>query len=185
MTVFDPAYFRAQGWWRDETLNDWLDRRIADAPDRPAVLARDRTLTYATFGEEIRSFTAGLAEAGIGRGDVVVVHLPNLPEFLIAWLAINAIGAVMQTVHTPYGIRELEHLIAHGGAKAAIALARTKDRLPAGEIASLLGHIPALQLVIAVGSDVPGTLNFLDVVERGRGKPFPARANAGDPFLLL
>jgi non-ribosomal peptide synthetase component E (peptide arylation enzyme) len=25
----------------------------------------------------------------------------------------------------------------------------------------------------------------LDVVERGRGKPFPARANASDPFLLL
>jgi cyclohexanecarboxylate-CoA ligase/acyl-CoA synthetase len=185
MTVFDPAYFRAQGWWRDETLNDWLDRRIADAPDRPAILARDHMLTYAAFGEEIRSFTAGLAEAGIGRGDVVVVHLPNLPEFLIAWLAINAIGAVMQTVHTPYGIRELEHLIAHGGAKAAIALARTKDRLPAGEIASLLGRIPALQLVIAVGGDVPGTLNFLDVVERGRCKPFPAQANASDPFLLL
>ena len=60
---------------------------------------------------------------------------PNVPEFLIAWFAINAIGAVMQTVHTPYGIRELEHLIAHGGAKAAIALAQTKDRSPAGEIA--------------------------------------------------
>ena len=27
MASFDPAYFRAQGWWRDETLRDWLDER--------------------------------------------------------------------------------------------------------------------------------------------------------------
>ncbi len=64
------------------------------------------------------SLAAGLADIGIGRGDVVVVHLPNVPEFPIAWLAINALGAVMQTVHTPYGLRELEHLIAHGGGQS-------------------------------------------------------------------
>ena len=49
----------------------------------------------------------------------------------------------MQTVHTPYGIRELEHLITHGGAKACIALAQTKDRSPAGEIAALRERMPS------------------------------------------
>ena len=132
MVVFDPAYFRAQGWWRDETLGDWIDRCASNAPNRPAILAADRALTYQMFQADVQSLAAGLADAGIRRDDVVVVHLPNVPEFLIAWLAINALGAVMQTVHTPYGIRELEHLIAHGGGKAAIALARTKDRSPAG-----------------------------------------------------
>ena len=185
MTVFDPAHFRAQGWWRDETLGDWLDRCVANAPDRPAVVGADRTLTYAAFGADVFGFAAGLAEADIRRGDVVVVHLPNLPEFLIAWLAINAIGAVMQTVHTPYGSRELEHFIAHGGAKAVIALARTKDRSPAGEIASLCDRIPALQLVIAVGGDVPGAVNFSTLLEQGRGKPLAMSADARDPFLLL
>ena len=132
MVVFDPAYFRAQGWWRDETLGDWIDGCASNAPNRPAILAADRALTYQMFQADVQSLAAGLADAGIRRDDVVVVHLPNVPEFLIAWLAINALGAVMQTVQTPYGIRELEHLIAHGGGKAAIALARTKDRSPAG-----------------------------------------------------
>jgi cyclohexanecarboxylate-CoA ligase len=185
MAAFDPAYFRAQGWWRDETLGDWLDLCVSGAPDRAAILSADRTLTYAAFGADVAGFAAGLADAGIRRGDVVIVHLPNVPEFLIAWFAINAIGAVMQTVHTPYGIRELEHLIAHGGAKAAIALAQTKDRSPAGEIASLRERVPALQLVIAVGGDVSGAVNFSTLLERGRGKPLAVQANAGDPFLLL
>jgi len=185
MAVFDPAYFRAQGWWRDETLGDWLGRCVAGAPDRTAILSADRALSYAAFSADVASLAAGLADAGIRRGDVVVAHLPNVPEFVIAWLAINAIGAVMQTVHTPYGIRELEHLIAHGGGKAAIALAHTKDRSPAGEIASLHERIPALQLVVAVGSDVPGTVNFSTLLDRGRKKPLAVPANAGDPFLLL
>jgi cyclohexanecarboxylate-CoA ligase len=185
MAVFDPAYFRAQGWWRDETLGDWIDGCAASAPDRAAILTADRTLTYQALRVDIASLAAGLAGAGIRPGDVVIVHLPNVPEFLIAWLAIDALGAVMQTVHTPYGMRELEHLIAHGGGKAAIALARTKDRSPAADIVSLRERIPALRLVIAVGGDVPGAIDFATLLEEGRGKPPPARADADDPFLLL
>jgi cyclohexanecarboxylate-CoA ligase len=185
MAVFDPAYFRAQGWWRDETLCDWIDRCAVGAPDRAAILTADRTLTYRALRADVASLAAGLANAGIRRDDVVVVHLPNVPEFLIAWLAINALGAVMQTVHTPYGTRELEHLIAHGGGKAAIALARTKDRSPAGDIVSLRERLPALRLVIAVGGDVAGAVDFATLIEGGRGRPSPPRADANDPFLLL
>ena len=166
MTAFNPAYFRAQGWWRDETLCDWLDRCVSAAPDRIALLCADRTLTYAAVAADVASLAAGLADIGIGRGDVVVVHLPNVPEFLIAWLAINEIGAVMQTVHTPYGPRELEHLITHGGGKAVIALARAKDRSPAGEIARLRSSIATLRCVVSVGGDAPGTVNFATLLER-------------------
>jgi cyclohexanecarboxylate-CoA ligase len=185
MVVFDPAYFRAQGWWRDETLGDWIDRCAAATPDRAAIRTADRTLTYEAFRADVTSLAAGLAHAGVVRGDVVVVHLPNVPEFMIAWLATNALGAVMQTVHTPYGIRELEHLIAHGGGKAAIALARTKDRSPAGDIVALRERLPGLRLVIAVGGEVPGAIDFSALLAEGRGKPPPSTADAKDPFLLL
>lgn len=185
MAAFDVTHFRAQGWWRDETLGNWLDRCSESAPDSTAFLTFDGLLTYAAFGERVRHFAAGLEEAGIGRGDVVIVQLPNLPEFLIAWLAINALGAVMQTVHMPYGIRELEHRIAHGGATACIALARVKDRSPASEIASLRGRFPALRLVVAVGGDVPGAVSFHHVLARGCDRSLAAVARPDDPFLLL
>ena len=178
MTVFDVGYFRVRGWWRDETLSDWLERCRDNAPDRAALLGFDGPLTYAAFAERIRHFAAGLADAGIGRGDVVIVQLPNLPEFLIAWLAINALGAVMQTVHMPYGIRDLEHRIAHAGAKACIALARLKDRSPAAELASLRGRFPALQVVVAVGGDVPGAVSFAELLACGRDKPFVSQGRA-------
>ena len=121
-----------------------------------------------------------------GRGDVVAVHLPNIPEFLIAWLAINELGAVMQTMHVPYGIREIEHLLAHSGAKACLALAKLRDRSPALDIASLRGRVPSLQLVIAVGGEVAGAESFATLMQRGEKSARPATPiQASDPFLQL
>jgi non-ribosomal peptide synthetase component E (peptide arylation enzyme) len=33
-TAFDSDFFRSQGWWRDETLSDWLDRNVVTYADR-------------------------------------------------------------------------------------------------------------------------------------------------------
>jgi cyclohexanecarboxylate-CoA ligase len=184
MASFDPAYFRAQGWWRDETLRDWLERHRA--ADRAAVRTFDDTLTYADFAARVSAFAAGLADAGIARGDVVAVHLPNVPEFLIGWLAINELGAIMQTVHMPYGAREIEHLLGHSGAKACLAPAKLRDRSPALDIVSLRGRLPHLQLAIAVGGEVAGADSFTDLMARGEmsaRQPTPIRAT--DPFMQL
>jgi cyclohexanecarboxylate-CoA ligase len=184
MASFDPAYFRARGWWRDETLRDWLERHRAH--DRAAVRTFDETLTYAGFGTRVKAFAAALADAGIARGDVVAVHLPNIPEFLIAWLAINELGTIMQTVHVPYGVREIEHLLGHSGAKACLALAQLRDRSPALDIVSLRGRLPRLQLAIAVGGEVAGAESFAALMARGEmstRQPTPIQAT--DPFMQL
>jgi cyclohexanecarboxylate-CoA ligase len=184
MASFDPASFRAQGWWRDETLRDWLDRHRA--ADRAAVRSFDDTLSYADFAARVRACAAGLADAGIARGDVVAVHLPNIPEFLIAWLAINELGAIMQTVHVPYGIREIEHLLSHSGAKACLALAKLRDRSPALEIVAARGRLPQLQLVIAVGGEVAGAESFTKLMQRGAtsARP-PTPIHGSDAFMQL
>src|SRR5262245_22833366 len=184
MASFDPAYFRARDWWRDETLRDWLERHRAH--DRAAVRTFDDTLTYADFGARVKAFAAALADAGIARGDVVAVHLPNIPEFLIAWLAINELGAIMQTLHVPYGVRELESLMSHSGAKACLALAKLRDRSPALDVASLCGRVPSLQLVVAVGGEVAGAESFATLMQRGESSArTPTAIQGSDPFMQL
>ena len=143
--TFDPSYFRAQKWWRDETLRDWLARPAKASPHQSALRTTDSLITYAQLGHRVRALAAGLQKLGIGRGDVVAVHLPNIPEFVVSWLAINELGAVMQTVHMPYGSRELEHLLGHSGARTCVALGRGKDRSPAEDIHKLRGKLPGAQ----------------------------------------
>jgi cyclohexanecarboxylate-CoA ligase len=183
---FGPEFFRAQGWWRDETLRDWVARHAKSAPDHPAVLAGTTRWSYAELQQRVQACAAGFHRLGLRRGDVVAVHLPNLPEFLIAWLAINEIGAVMQTAHTPYGPRELAHLLRHGEAKACIALAKSKDRSPASDLVALRQELPSLRHVISVGGAVEGAEPFAGLLDAGAREPVEAPTIAAtDPFVLL
>jgi cyclohexanecarboxylate-CoA ligase len=181
--AFTPEHFRAQVWWRDETLTGWLDQCAAGRGEHPAVMIAQQSIGYATLKGRVAAFASGLNQIGISPGDVVAVHLPNIPEFLIAWFAINARGAVMQTIHMPYGMREVEHMLRHSGAKAVIALSDLKGRSPAGEIAALA--LPGVT-VIALGASAPNTHSFSELTDRGATTPAPPHeARATDPFLLL
>ena len=179
----NPDDFRAQGWWRDETLDDWLGRCVTTRGTSPAVIAAGQALTYPELSTRVAAFASGLAQIGIVAGDIVAVHLPNIPEFLIAWFAINQRGAVMQTIHMPYGLREVEHMLRHSGAKAVLALSNLRDRSPAAEIAGLA--LPG-GAVIAVGGSAAGAESYEAIAAAGGAKPVPPhRARATDAFLQL
>jgi cyclohexanecarboxylate-CoA ligase/acyl-CoA synthetase len=181
--AFTPDNFRAQGWWRDETLGAWLEHCASASGGSDAIVTARETLSYAQLAERVSALASGLHGIGIAAGDVVAVHLPNILEFLVAWFAINARGAVMQTIHLPYGMREVEHLLRHSGARAVLALSELKGRSPAAEIAALA--LPGQQ-VIAVGGKVEKTQNYADLVARSAAHPAPPHdGRATDPFLLL
>lgn len=184
--TFEPPVFRARDWWRDETLRDWLARAVKSSPAQNALSTPDAAITYAQLADRAANFAAALQKLGIGREHIVAVHLPNIPEFIISWLAINELGAVMQTAHTPYGPRELEHLLGHSGAKACIALARTKDSSPAESVVKLRDKLPGLGLVISVRGETAGAKNFEAMVAQDPGGSFkPPPLSGSDTFMQL
>ena len=69
-------------------------QRLADAP---ALIdgASGRTLTYGELAAAVERVAGGLAAHGVARGDVIALHLPNLPEFPIALHGALRAGAVV------------------------------------------------------------------------------------------
>jgi acyl-CoA synthetase (AMP-forming)/AMP-acid ligase II len=64
---------------------------------RPAVIdgASGRTVTYGELAGGVERVAAGLAARGFGRGDVLALHLPNIPEFPVVFHgALRAGGSV-------------------------------------------------------------------------------------------
>jgi len=181
--TYGPEYFRAQGWWRDETLNDWIGRNVARAPDRPALITTSTRLTYMELKDRALRIAAGLSALGIRKDDVVAVRLPNLPEFVLVWLAINSLGAVMQTLHMAYGKREVERLLQHSRARALIAATMPNDQLPTDELASLNNSVPSLQHVIGL-QPAEDVLPF-NALQAADATSLSDRPYATDPFLLL
>jgi cyclohexanecarboxylate-CoA ligase len=174
------------GWWRDDTLAKWLARHATATPDAPAIRHGDTTITYGELAKKVGTLAGALAELGVVKGEVVSVQLPNVPEFLIAYLAITALGAVMSTIHMPYRAAEIETLLAHAKSRAVICLSAAKE-YPAAEIMlALKTKLPLLDHVIALGAPVEGTLSLGELIAQEREMPeLEEPPVASDPFLLL
>ena len=185
---FDPARvagFVRSGLWGDDTLTRWLASRVADAGARTALSWPGGEATYAELAARVERFASGLHALGLGRGDVISVQLPNVPEFIVAYLAIARIGAVMSTAHMPYRAAESRTLLAHSRARAFICLSEAKDYAPAAAALAMRPGLPGLEHVIALGGPVEGTVSYASLTASKGALPDDVASAPADPFLLL
>ena len=80
-----------------------------ETKDQPAIIwegeeGRTRILTYTELLGEVESCAASMRNLGLGKGDAIGIHLPMVPETVIALLAIGRIGAIAVPVFSGYGI---------------------------------------------------------------------------------
>ena len=126
--------------------------------NRPVMLAdrvcmRDTQveLTYAEVARRVDAVAGQFAAAGVGRGDVVAVMLPNRVELLLALLAAWRLGAAATPVNPVFTPNEAGYQIADSGAKLMIATATGRQlrrpgaggrrpRHRAGRLAARSGH---------------------------------------------
>ncbi len=76
--------------------------------------------TYAEFLEACEAFGAGLLRLGLKRGDTIVLHMNNSPEFLITLFAGALTGIVVVTTNTRYSAAELDYAVGHCGARTLV-----------------------------------------------------------------
>lgn len=81
-------------------------------------------LTYRAFRDAARSVARGLLARGLGKGDFIVIHLDNCPEFLLAWFGCALSGVVAVTTNTASAPVELGYYIKKSGARAVITQPR-------------------------------------------------------------
>ncbi len=185
---FPPAQAKKyidEGWWQGDTLSKWLDKHAAERPDAPAIRHGDRVLTWAQLADQADRLSRALYSLGIRHGEVVSVQLPNIPEYLIAFLAITRIGGVMNTIHMPYRAAEIETLVNHGRSRAIVCLSEAKDWSPAGTVLGMVDRLDSLDHVIALGAPVDGALSLAQLIESDVDAEPQTVPVASDPFLLL
>ena len=79
-----------------------------------------RTWTYAAFREACEAFGSGLLRLGLQRGDKLVLHMNNSPEFLITLFAGALTGITVVTTNTRYSAPELDYAVGHCGARVVV-----------------------------------------------------------------
>ncbi|WP_154651330.1 AMP-binding protein [Sphingomonas echinoides] len=134
---------------RNECVLRYLVDRWADErPDKTHVIFEDgEEWSYAELRRRVVSKAAGLQRLGIRQGDHVAAWLPSGRDALIAFYAINYIGAVFVPFNTAYRGKMLGHVVRNSGAIVMIVHPDLVERLAEIDRAELA------QLVIV--SDAP------------------------------
>ena len=101
-------------------LYSWLKDHAKARPDKAALRYRDTEVSYAELFSLTGRLGTALRNAGIGRGDHVTIVLPNIPEFVITYMATVGIGAVAVPVNPSFTSRELAHVLTDSDSKAVV-----------------------------------------------------------------
>lgn len=140
----------------------------ANSPDKPAVLWRDRSVTYGQLDSRMNRAAAGLQRLGFRRNTSVVIMMRNRPEFLEVQGGAGRLGAAAVSVSWRSTAAELVYLAQHCGAKAIVFEADLWHVVEQAK-KSLPGIDP--RAFIAVGGDAPGCSLYEDDLLVGSGAP--------------
>jgi 2,3-dihydroxybenzoate-AMP ligase len=103
--------YREAGLWEGLTVSEMVARTARSQPDKVAVVYGERRITYAELIAESRRLALGLIELGLKPLDRAVMQLPNIPEFVTTYLALNWIGVIPVTALRAHRHAEVRHFI--------------------------------------------------------------------------
>jgi acetyl-CoA synthetase len=164
----DPPFYK---WFEDGRLNasyNCLDRHVeAGNGDRVAYYWRgeegeEREVTYADLHRDVQRFANALKDLNVGKGDVVGIYLPMIPEVAVAMLACARIGAIHNVVFGGFSAESVRERMEFSEAKALVTVdgARRKGKTapikPAvDEHLSDLGTLETIVVVRHTGIECP------------------------------
>jgi len=153
-----------------------LDESAARFPRHTAVAFFGARLSYRTLDALTRRFAAALQRLGVGPGDRVALHLPNSPQFLIAYYGALRAGAVVVPFNPLYVEREIEHQLADSGAEISVTLDLFYPRIAAVRQRTRVREI----IVTAINDFFPPHLRLLYPLKARREGQWVRVPRAGD-----
>jgi acetyl-CoA synthetase len=168
---------------------DCIDRHL-DRQDKPALLYEDdegnvEKYTFGQIGALSRQFANALSGLGIGRGDVVAIHLPQRPETAIAHIGCYRLGAIALPISKLFGPDALLYRLTNSAAKVVMLEPESLEK-----IEPIRGQLPDLKHVIVAGSkggknQPAGQVSFSDLLSAASEEFTISRTSAEDPALMM
>ena len=97
VTPFPPEFaarYRERGYWEDVPLGRFYAGVFASHGDRVAMVSGEERVTYSELNERVDHLARHLLEMGVVPLDRWVVQLPNIPEFVYLYFALERLGAI-------------------------------------------------------------------------------------------
>lgn len=98
-------------------------------PDKAAINYAGAEITFYELRSLVLRMSNALATLGIQKGDRVGIHLPNCPQYLIAYYAALSLGAIVVNLNPAYPKEELSLIVRTTGISTIFTLDESADRI--------------------------------------------------------
>ncbi|EOM77229.1 4-coumarate--CoA ligase family protein [Rhodococcus rhodnii] len=151
------------------SLYDFLFGGLTDA-DRARTALIDggsgASVTYGELDAQVLGVAGALAARGLGVGDVVGLHSPNVPAFASVFHGILRSGATATTINALYTAEDIAKQLADSHAKALFTVS---PLLPQAKAAAAQAGIPDELVVVLDGAE--GHPSLRDLLVEGNSAP--------------
>src|SRR3954452_14980411 len=157
---WDPPFAK---WFKEGKLNashNCLDRHVeAGKGDKVAFhwVGEDgdtKDVTYADLLATTKRFANVLKKLGVGKGDVVGIYMPMLPETPAAMLACARIGAVHNVVFGGFSVQSVKERMEFSDAKALVTadatLRRGEPSPMKQQVDEVMGEVKSIETIFVV-----------------------------------
>ena len=152
------------------------------APGKPLLHIGDQAMTYAQVDETSGRVASALLARGLDPGRTVAVHLPNLPQFVLAYFGILKAGLVMLPLNPLLKSSEIAYHLRDSDAAAIVTVDLFAEEVLKG--VADVGDVEVFVVRTTAGELPPGTRPFEELYRAPDTRDI-APTNAEDTAVLL
>ncbi len=153
--------------------------RIARAhPGRQAIVFEGKDISYGALEACACALANSLKANGVRRGDRVALYLPNIPAFMLAYLAGEKVGAIVVSVNSIFKSEEVKYLLNDSGAKVLFTTAELLPNVPRS-------LCPSVQKTVICEGEAASEILLADWLAAGKPTFKTEDMAADDPAVLL
>jgi long-chain acyl-CoA synthetase len=155
-----------------------VERIARTSPRRRAIVFEGQEISYGALDACAGALAAALKANGVGRGDRVALYLPNIPAFMLAYLAGQKAGAIVVSINSMFKLDEVKYILNDSGAKVVFTTAEFLPNIPR-ELC------PNLQAIVNCEGEAGGEITLGDWLAQGKAGMRSLDMRPDDPAALL
>jgi fatty-acyl-CoA synthase len=138
-----------------KAISHALDDIVRQYPDNDALIHTDAAVryTYSLLSWEVERAARGMVRLGIENGDRVGLWAANLPEWIIAQMALIRIGAVYVPLDPAAGPEDVSFILGQSDARAVIMARGLEEQEQLETLLNVKGQLPSLENVILLSAE--------------------------------
>ena len=162
-----------------------LEDRARATPGKACLVMNDRVLTYLEVETETNRWARGLVRRGVRKGDRVLVMIPSGIDYVLIWLGLCKLGALMVPVNEAYKGNMLRHQASDSAATLAII-----DRTHLPRWTEIAAGLPELKVValypdLVEALDTPWECISVKILRANDGSPVSRAVAHYDPMAIF